>query len=114
MYSDLGHVLNSGKKELITSITSGGAFIGAIVIGMSTDRFDRKVTIHSECILFIVRAILQATAFTSAQMTVGRPVVGFDVGSAAMIVPVYNSVTRNSWTKLHKVHKLYIVEVAPA
>jgi SP family myo-inositol transporter-like MFS transporter 13 len=48
------------------------------------------------CFLFVVGAVLQASAYSLAQMTVGRLVVGFGVGSAAMIVP------------------LYIAEVAPA
>lgn len=48
------------------------------------------------CFLFIVGAVLQAAAYSIAQMTVGRLVVGLGVGSAAMIVP------------------LYIAEVAPA
>jgi SP family myo-inositol transporter-like MFS transporter 13 len=85
---DLGHTLSAGEKELITSITSGGAFIGAILAGMSADRFGRKGAIYVGCILFAIGAILQASAFTLAQMTVGRLVVGFGVGSAAMIVPV--------------------------
>ncbi len=94
--SDLGHVLSGGEKELVTSITSGGAFFGAICAGLSADRFGRKIAIYLGCILFIIGAILQATAFSLAQMTVGRLVVGLGVGSAAMIVP------------------LYIAEVAPA
>jgi SP family myo-inositol transporter-like MFS transporter 13 len=81
---------------LITSITSGGAFIGAIAAGLTADRFGRKGAIYMGCILFIVGAVLQACAYSLAQMTVGRLVVGFGVGSAAMIVP------------------LYIAEVAPA
>ena len=93
---DLGKELGSGEKELITSITSGGAFFGAIIAGMTADRFGRKGAIYVGCILFIIGAILQATAYSLAQMTVGRLVVGFGVGSAAMIVP------------------LYIAEVAPA
>lgn len=40
------------------------------------------------CILFIIGAILPATAFSLAQMTVDRLVVGLGVGSAAMIVPL--------------------------
>ena len=32
--------------------------------------------------------VLQAAAYSLAQMTVGRLIVGFGVGSAAMIVPV--------------------------
>ncbi len=93
---DLGKVLNSGEKELITSITSGGAFIGAIAAGLTADRFGRKGAIYMGCLLFVIGAILQAASYSLAQMTVGRLVVGFGVGSAAMIVP------------------LYIAEVAPA
>jgi SP family myo-inositol transporter-like MFS transporter 13 len=85
---DLGQVLSSGEKELITSITSVGAFIGAIAAGLTADRFGRKGAIYMGCILFIIGAILQACAYSLAQMTVGRLVVGFGVGSAAMIVPV--------------------------
>ena len=93
---DLNQVLSAGDRELMTSITSGGAFVGAIAAGLSADKYGRKIAIYIGCILFIIGAILQATAFSLAQMTVGRLVVGFGVGSAAMIVP------------------LYIAEVAPA
>jgi SP family myo-inositol transporter-like MFS transporter 13 len=93
---DLGKALNASEKELITSITSGGAFIGAVAAGLTADRFGRKIAIYIGCFLFIVGAVLQAAAYSLAQMTVGRLVVGFGVGSAAMIVP------------------LYIAEVAPA
>jgi MFS transporter, SP family, solute carrier family 2 (myo-inositol transporter), member 13 len=85
---DLGKVLNSSEKELITSITSAGAFIGAIAAGLTADRFGRKGAIYMGCSLFIVGAVIQASAYSLAQMTVGRLVVGFGVGSAAMIVPV--------------------------
>ncbi len=85
---DLGKTLNSGEKELITSITSGGAFIGAVAAGLTADRFGRKGAIYMGCFLFIIGAVLQAAAYSLAQMTVGRLVVGFGVGSAAMIVPV--------------------------
>ncbi|PSS22216.1 hypothetical protein M430DRAFT_99142 [Amorphotheca resinae ATCC 22711] len=94
--NDLGKVLNASEKELITSITSGGAFIGAIAAGLTADRYGRKGPIYMGCLLFIIGAVLQAAAYSLAQMTVGRLVVGFGVGSAAMVVP------------------LYIAEVAPA
>ncbi|KAJ5099318.1 hypothetical protein N7532_006319 [Penicillium argentinense] len=93
---DLGKTLNGSEKELVTSITSGGAFIGAVVAGLCADRYGRKMGIYTGCILFIVGAIIQAASYSIAQMTVGRAVVGLGVGSAAMIVP------------------LYIAEVAPA
>lgn len=80
-----GKILTSGEKELITSITSGAAFFGAIFAGLTADRYGRKIAIYVGCVLFILGAILQAASFTLAQMTVGRLVVGFGVGSAAMI-----------------------------
>lgn len=78
-------VLTSGEKELITSITSGAAFFGAIFAGLTADKYGRKPAIYVGCVLFIIGAILQAASFGLAQMTVGRLVVGFGVGSAAMI-----------------------------
>lgn len=85
---DLGKALTSSERELITSITSGGAFIGAIFAGATADRYGRKIAIYVGCVLFTIGAILQAASFGIAQMTVGRLVVGFGVGSAAMIIPL--------------------------
>ncbi|KAL4882589.1 general substrate transporter [Aspergillus karnatakaensis] len=81
--------LSNSEKELITSLCSGGAFFGAIFAGNTADRFGRKPAIYMGCALFLVGAILQSAAYTIAQMCVGRIIVGFGVGSAAMIVPLY-------------------------
>lgn len=86
--ADLGQILNGSEKELITSITSGGAFLGAVLAGLSADRYGRKMPIYAGCILFIIGAIIQAASFSIGQMTVGRLIVGLGVGSAAMVVPV--------------------------
>lgn len=86
--ADLGVVLNGSQKELITSITSGGAFLGAICAGLFADKYGRKLPIYIGCALFIVGAVIQAASFSIAQMTIGRLIVGLGVGSAAMIVPV--------------------------
>jgi SP family myo-inositol transporter-like MFS transporter 13 len=85
---DPEHTLSSNEKELITSITSGAAFFGAIFAGTTADKFGRKPAIYVGCVLFIISATLQAASFGPAQMTVGRLVVGFGVGSAAMIANV--------------------------
>ncbi|KAI0967921.1 general substrate transporter [Xylaria arbuscula] len=87
--SDLGHTLSSNENKLITSITSGGAFFGAIFAGLTADSYGRKGAVYVGCVLFVVGAILQASAFSLAQMTVGRLIVGLGVGSAAAIVPLY-------------------------
>lgn len=87
--TDLGKTLSSGEQELITSITSGGALIGAILAGLTSDKYGRKLGVYLGCILFVIGAILQAASYSLEQMTVGRFVVGLGVGSAAMIIPLY-------------------------
>jgi SP family myo-inositol transporter-like MFS transporter 13 len=88
--TDLNHtIMNSGQKEAITSLCSGGAFFGAIVAGLTADKYGRKAGIYVGCVLFTIGAVLQATSYTFAQMCVGRLIVGLGVGSAAMIAPLY-------------------------
>ncbi|KAK6068333.1 Myo-inositol transporter 1-like protein 3 [Seiridium cupressi] len=89
LHADLGHVLSSSEQELITSLTSGGALIGAVVAGMTVDEFGRKYGAYIGCVLFLLGSIIQASAFSIAQMSVGRFVVGLGIGSAAMIIPLY-------------------------
>ncbi|KAF5650789.1 ITR1-inositol permease [Fusarium tjaetaba] len=86
---DLGHNLDSHEQELITSITSGGALIGALMAGLPADKYGRKLGIYIGCFLFLVGSVVQAAAFNIAAMTAGRLIVGFGVGSAAMIIPLY-------------------------
>ncbi|KAH3189133.1 hypothetical protein KXV92_004305 [Aspergillus fumigatus] len=87
--TDLGKKLSSSEQELITSITSGGALIGAVLAGLTSDKYGRKLGIYVGCVLFVVGTVLQTAAYSIAQMTVGRLVVGFGVGNAAMIIPLY-------------------------
>ncbi|TEA15147.1 Myo-inositol transporter 1 [Colletotrichum sidae] len=87
--SDLGHELSSSEQELVTSITSGGALIGALMAGLPADRYGRKLGIYVGCLLFFIGSVIQAAAFSVIQMTVGRFIVGLGVGSAAMIIPLY-------------------------
>jgi len=71
--SDLnGRPLSDSEKELITSITSAGGFIGAIIAGFLADRLGRRSTIWFSSVLFTIGAIIQATSYSIAQMTIGR------------------------------------------
>lgn len=87
--SDLGKELTTGEKELITSIMSAGAFVGGIYGGVAIDRIGRRLPLIIASVFFFAGAAIQASSFSLAQMTVGRFVVGFGVGLASMIVPVY-------------------------
>jgi MFS family permease len=87
--TSLGHVLSTSEQELVTSLTSGGALVGAVGAGLTADRFGRKMPIWAACVVFVVGTVLQTAAYSVAQFAVGRFIVGLGVGSAAMVVPLY-------------------------
>ncbi|KAI5805981.1 general substrate transporter [Geopyxis carbonaria] len=87
--SDLGHPLSDKERELITSITSGGAFIGALLAALLADKIGRKMVIGLGAIWFNVACVIGASAYSVTQMTVARFLLGLGVGLVAMVVPVY-------------------------
>jgi MFS family permease len=88
--TSLGHELTSNEQEMVTSLTSGGALVGAVGAGLTADRFGRRWPIWGACVLFIVGTVLQTAAYSVEQFAAGRFVVGLGVGGAAMIVPLYS------------------------
>lgn len=88
--SSLGHVLSSSEQEMVTSLTSGGALVGAVGAGLTADRFGRRWPIWGACLVFVIGTILQTSAFSVGQFAAGRFVVGLGVGSVSMIVPLYS------------------------
>ncbi len=88
--NDLGGVPPSNhSKELITSITSAGAFLGAIIAGSLSDKMGRKYTLVSCCLVFFLSSILMAFSSSVLMLTIGRAIVGIAVGGSSMVVPVY-------------------------
>lgn len=91
MGTDLGKELTSGNKELITSATSLGALIFACVGGPLADLAGRKWVVSGANILFIVGAIIQVAAHSLWTMIVGRFIMGWGVGLASLVAPLYIS-----------------------
>lgn len=115
--SDLGHELSSSEQEMVTSLTSGGALVGALIAGLPADKYGRKFGIYAGCALFLIGSVVQAAAFSVAQMAVGRFVVGLGVGSAAMIIVSTARVlplTLPHGANAFLFQPLYIGELAPA
>lgn len=81
--------LTDGDKEFITSALTVGAIISALCAGVIADKIGRKWTLVICDIMFIVGAIIQAAAHKKWEVIPGRLVMGFGVGAAAQIVPVY-------------------------
>lgn len=80
-----GKELTHSEKELITALTAAGALIGAVIAGITADKYGRKPAIWFASVLFTLGALIQATSYTVAQMAAGRLVIGFGVGSASMV-----------------------------
>lgn len=89
--SDLGHPLSTGNKEFITSATSLGALISAVLSGALADVIGRRPVVMVADILFIVGAIIQTAAHTMWTMIAGRFVMGLGVGMASLVAPIFIS-----------------------
>ncbi|GAA5983191.1 hypothetical protein JCM11641_006841 [Rhodosporidiobolus odoratus] len=91
--TDLHRVpLKSYDKEILTSATTLGALIAGFSSGILADIIGRKLVIGLADAIFIVGAIMQAVAYGPNAywiMTVGRLIIGFGVGLASLIVPLY-------------------------
>lgn len=83
-----GRPLASNEKELITALCAAGAFVGAIIAGMTADKYGRRPSIWFASVLFTIGALVQALSYSIVQMSVGRFLIGLGVGSASMVRPV--------------------------
>ena len=75
----------------INSTFNGGAVFGALMGGLTMDRFGRKMTIFIGGAICLIGAILQSAAANLAMILVGRIFTGWAVGLMSMSVPVYQS-----------------------
>ncbi|KAK7207657.1 general substrate transporter [Myxozyma melibiosi] len=86
---DFGAPLTSSEQELLASITSIGAFLGALIAGFLLDRIGRKAVIGLGALVFAVGSLLQAASYSVDSLLLGRFVVGLGIGEAAMVAPIY-------------------------
>lgn len=89
--NDLHTTLDSKNKELITSATSLGALITALISGSLADAFGRKWVISFANVMFIIGGGLQTGAHSLWMMIAGRFIMGFGVGTASLVGPMYLS-----------------------
>ena len=86
---DLGRELSSRDKELITSATTAGALIAALVAGFIADWRGRKAAVGVSDIAFMLGAMLQVFSHNITAMTIGRFIMGLGVGMASVVIPLY-------------------------
>lgn len=87
----LGQTLGDVDKEWITSSLTVGALIGGLGGGVLADRIGRKRVLAFSDVWFILGAIIQAAARNLATMCAGRLIMGFGVGIAAGVAPLFIS-----------------------
>lgn len=83
--------ISDEQIELVVSIAQIGSAIASLLSGPLQDKIGRKPTIILSDILFTLGALVMAVAPTIEVLMVGRLLVGFGVGIASLVVPVYLS-----------------------
>jgi MFS transporter, SP family, galactose:H+ symporter len=81
--------LSSGGQSLVAGIVLAGAVIGAMVAGTLSDHFGRRLVILGTALAFMVGAIISAFAGSVEVLLAGRLLIGFAIGIASMLTPLY-------------------------
>ncbi len=81
--------LSPGGEELAVSGVLIGAIVGAAVAGQLADAFGRRRTLIILAIIFAAGAILTALAPNLAIFVAFRIVIGFGIGAAAVVAPMF-------------------------
>lgn len=80
---------NTSLQEAIVSTALAGAIVGSAVGGKMSDRFGRKPVIMFSDVVFVIGAIIMASATSPDIIIVGRTLVGLGIGIASMTAPLY-------------------------
>ncbi len=83
--------LSALLAEVVTSWVTLGALIGSLAGGSLADRYGRRRAVLIAGALFVAGAALQALAPAVGVLVLGRLIVGFGVGVAAVAAPLYGS-----------------------
>ena len=81
--------LSTTMQEVITSLVTRGALVGALLGGGLADKLGRTCTLVIAGVLFAFGALGESVAQSEGVLTVSRFVVGFGVGIASVAGPLY-------------------------
>ncbi|RAL64134.1 hypothetical protein DID88_003322 [Monilinia fructigena] len=81
----------STEIGIVVSFFTGGAFCGSGLAGPIGDKFGRRWTIFSGCLIFILGGSLQTGAQHIHYLWAGRWIAGLGVGFLVMIIPLYQA-----------------------
>jgi sugar porter (SP) family MFS transporter len=81
--------LSNLMMGVVTSIALGGAAAGAMAAGWLADRFGRRPVLLATALIFVAGALVSALAASLPVLLAGRTLVGFGIGGASMLTPLY-------------------------
>lgn len=81
--------LTALDKSVITSCTSAAALLASPLASLAADAAGRRPVILAADALFILGALVQASASSVPAMVLGRSIVGAGVGAASFVTPLY-------------------------
>ena len=83
--------LDSFGQEMVVSATVAAAVLGSVSASLAGRVFGRRGAVMETAIVFIAGAIVMGLSQSLWDLVLGRAVVGFAIGQASMIAPLYLS-----------------------
>ncbi|TIA82914.1 hypothetical protein E3P98_01111 [Wallemia ichthyophaga] len=77
--------------EVVTAMTTAGAFICSLFAGALSDRIGRKWVLVISDICYCIGTVVFGASYSVAQAAVGRLILGFGVGFSSCIGPLFIS-----------------------
>ncbi|PCH36570.1 general substrate transporter [Wolfiporia cocos MD-104 SS10] len=81
--------IGAWEKGVLTAALELGSLAGALTSGVLADRYSRRTSILTACIVFCLGSTLQTGAQTLTHLILGRAIGGVGVGALSMLSPLY-------------------------
>ncbi|MDQ0317622.1 sugar porter family MFS transporter [Amorphus orientalis] len=83
--------ITSTQEGVMTAAVPFGALFGALAAGRAVERFGRRRMLLFAALLFVIGAALASAALGAVMLTLARLVLGFAIGVAGLVAPLYIS-----------------------
>lgn len=78
-----------GAEGFMTAAVPLGALFGAVVAGRAAERYGRRTSLLAAALMFVAGAVISSQITSVWMLSVARLILGFAVGVAALVAPLY-------------------------